>query len=240
VKIAMISDIHGNATALEAVLNDIERKRADRICVLGDLCYRGPEPKRALDLIRSLNARVIKGNADEWVVRGVRQNEVPDHALEMMNRERDWIVSQLDEQDVAFLRDLPERLSLEAEGTTLRLFHATPDSLFDIVAPDAGDALLEQKLIEPDGADVTVYAHIHKAYVRVINGKVLINTGSVGLPFDGLAKASYALVEVEDGRISSSIERVAYDVEAVVRQYDTVGYPNAEMMSRIVRAGRIN
>ena len=75
-KIAFISDIHGNAVALDAVLNDIEKKKVDKIYVLGDISYRGPEPKRALELVRSLNTDVIKGNADEWVVRGVREGEV--------------------------------------------------------------------------------------------------------------------------------------------------------------------
>ncbi len=76
-KLAFISDIHGNAIALDAVLQDISAKNADKVFVLGDICYRGPEPKRALDLVRSLNCEVIKGNADEWVIRGVREGEVP-------------------------------------------------------------------------------------------------------------------------------------------------------------------
>lgn len=63
-KIAFISDIHGNAVALESVLEDIDKKNVDRIIVLGDICFRGPEPKRSLDLVRSLDTYVIKGNAD--------------------------------------------------------------------------------------------------------------------------------------------------------------------------------
>ena len=70
-KIAFVSDIHGNATALEAVLADIEKKKADKVVVMGDISYRGPEPKKSLDLVRNLNTAVIKGNADEWLHRGV-------------------------------------------------------------------------------------------------------------------------------------------------------------------------
>ena len=70
---AFISDIHGNAVALEAVLKDIEVKQADKIIVLGDVAYRGPEPKKSVELIQSLETDVIKGNADEWIVRGVRE-----------------------------------------------------------------------------------------------------------------------------------------------------------------------
>ena len=79
-KLAFISDIHGNATALDAVLQDIKNKNVDKVYVLGDICYRGLEPQRSLELVQSLHTDVIKGNADEWVVRGVQQGEVPDPA----------------------------------------------------------------------------------------------------------------------------------------------------------------
>ena len=92
-RIAFISDIHGNATALDGVLADINQRNVEKIFVLGDLCFRGPEPQRSLDLVRSLNTEVIKGNADEWVVRGIKEGEVPDSALGMMTRQG-WIFSQ--------------------------------------------------------------------------------------------------------------------------------------------------
>ncbi|MBT2686218.1 metallophosphoesterase [Bacillus sp. ISL-37] len=71
-KLAFIFDIHGNAKALEAVLEDIKARNVNKTYVLGDICYRGPEPQRSLNLVRELNSEVIKGNANEWVVRGVQ------------------------------------------------------------------------------------------------------------------------------------------------------------------------
>ncbi|MBX6395613.1 MAG: metallophosphoesterase, partial [Alicyclobacillaceae bacterium] len=91
-RIAFLSDIHGNAEALEAVLADVREKGVDRIAVLGDLAYRGPEPARAIDLIRELaenGAEVIQGNADLWAVRGVEAGEVPDRLLDVMREERE-------------------------------------------------------------------------------------------------------------------------------------------------------
>jgi putative phosphoesterase len=234
-RIAFISDIHGNAIALDAVLNDIKKKKIDRICVLGDLCYRGPEPKRSLDLIRSLNTEVIKGNADEWVVRGVREGEVPDKVLKVMNLERDWTVSQLDRSDIEYLENLPTEIKLETDGVSIHAFHATPDSLFEVVPPSADDELLQSKLMSLADSNLYIYAHIHKPYIRYIGGKAVINIGSVGLPFDGLAKASYVIVEVEGQNIRTSIERVGFDVERVVQKYHDVKYPYAEMMGRKIR-----
>ncbi len=237
-KLAFISDIHGNAIALDEVLNDIKAKNVDKVYVLGDICYRGPEPQRSLDLIRSLDCDVIKGNADEWVVRGVQQGEVPDHVLELMNKERDWIVSQLSDESIDYLRELPTQLNLEVEGIRIHAFHATPDSLFEVVPPSASDETILEKLATTK-ADLFIYAHIHKPYIRFINGKCIVNIGSVGLPFDGVNKASYSIVEIMEGSIQTSNVRVSYDVQKVAEQYKNVEYPNAEMMSNVVLNGRL-
>lgn len=237
-KLAFISDIHGNAIALDAVLSDIKTKNVDKVFVLGDICYRGPEPQRALDLIRSLDCDVIKGNADEWVARGVQQGEVPNHVLELMNKERDWIVSQLSDESIDYLRELPTQLNLVIEGIRIHAFHATPDSLFEVVPPSVSDETILEKLVTTD-ADLFIYAHIHKPYIRFINGKCIVNIGSVGLPFDGLNKASYSLVEITEGTIQTSNVRVSYDVQKVVEQYKNVEYPNAEMMSNVVLQGKL-
>ncbi|RBW70144.1 metallophosphoesterase family protein [Bacillus taeanensis] len=239
-KIAFLSDIHGNADALEAVIRDIEAKQVDKIVVLGDICYRGPEPKRALELVKSLNAEVVKGNADEWVVRGVEKDEVPDKVLEMMNKERDWTVSQLEKEDVAFLKNLPLELTVKlTEEINIHAFHATPNSLFEVVLPNEQDNVVEQKMMAAKDASIYIYGHIHRAFVRYINGKCLINMGSVGLPFDGLPKASYAIVEVYEGSVRTSIERVEYDLEKVIEKYKRVNYPNTETMSNVVRYARL-
>ncbi|MDL4842666.1 metallophosphoesterase family protein [Aquibacillus rhizosphaerae] len=239
-KIAFISDIHGNAIALEAVLKDIENKHVDKIVVLGDLAYRGPEPKRSIELVKGLNTTVIKGNADEWIVRGVNQGEVPDKVLDLMNEERDWSVSQIDQADMDYLAQLPTEITLEDEGIKFHAFHATPTSLFDVVLPDAADSELESKLISAKDADVYLYGHIHKAYIRYVQGKTIINLGSIGLPFDGVTKASYAIVNVKDGILSTSIERVSYDYQKTIDLYDTVNYPNTSMMKNIVKSASIN
>ncbi|VEF49055.1 metallophosphoesterase [Bacillus freudenreichii] len=233
-KLAFISDIHGNAIALEAVLNDISKKKVDEIFILGDLCYRGPEPKRSLELIRDLKCSVIKGNADEWVVRGIRKGEVPDHVMEKMNQEQEWTVSQLTDSDIQFLQRLPQDLIKEVEGFRIHAFHATPDNLFETVSPSESNEILSERLMTKN-ADVYIYAHIHHSYIRFINGKCLINTGSVGLPFDGVKKPSYALVELREGNLEASIVRVDYDMQAVINQIKESNYPNKDLMIHLLK-----
>ncbi len=237
-RFAFISDIHGNAVALEEVLDDIEKKQVDRIAVLGDIAYRGPEPSKSINLIRGLNTDVIKGNADQWVVRGVREGEVPQQALKTMQQEQEWIRSNLDEEQISFLESLPTELTLEEDGVRIHAFHATPDSLFDVVLPNVTDNDLLEKLTKKEEADVYLYGHIHKAYERTVGGKTIVNLGSVGLPFDGMAKASYVIVDIVGGQIQTSHVRVPYDLEKVCQQYQDFDYPNVEKMQNIIRSGR--
>jgi putative phosphoesterase len=237
-KIAFLSDIHGNATALEAVLEDIKARNVDKTYVLGDICYRGPEPKRSLDLVRELDAEVIKGNADEWVVRGVQKGEVPNQALELMNKERAWTLSKLDLESIHYLQSLPLELKIELEGVRIHAYHATPKSLFDIVPPDEPEEkLMETQMIQE--AELYIYAHIHKPYIRYTNGKCIINTGSVGLPFDGSNNASYAIVDLNGINYQTAIIRVDYNVEKVINQFSFTDYPNKESMVKILKNAKL-
>ncbi|KKI90237.1 phosphodiesterase [Bacillus sp. SA1-12] len=238
-KIAFISDIHGNAVALEAVLDDVKKKNIDKVCVLGDICYRGPQPKRSLDLVRSLQTEVIKGNADEWVVRGVQKGEVPDKVLGMMNTERNWTVSKLQESDLDYLKGLPEELHFDIDGIGIHAFHATPNNLFDVVLPNTDDEGIVEKLMSKANAQIYIYAHIHKPYIRFINGQVVMNIGSVGLPFDGLTKSSYGMVHINEGGFSVSIERVDFTIQKVIDQYLEGDYPNANMMINVLKEARL-
>ncbi|MFC0470227.1 metallophosphoesterase family protein [Halalkalibacter kiskunsagensis] len=236
-RIAFLSDIHGNATALEAVLGDLRSQQVDKICFLGDLCFRGPEPKRVLDIVRSLETDVIKGNADEWLVRGIKEGEVPDSALSIMQQERDWTLQRLNEDDLTYLKNLPTELVLEdGLDSIVHAFHATPTSLFDVVLPDQTKEI-ENNLMQRDDADLYVYGHIHQPFIRSLHGKNVVNTGSVGMPFDGHPLASYVIAEIEEGRHRLHLNRVPYNREHVVEIYKQGGYPNIETMGRVIFYG---
>jgi putative phosphoesterase len=235
-KVAFLSDIHGNAVALEAVLQDLREQSTDQIVVLGDISYRGPEPKKCIELLQQLQAQVIKGNADEWIVRGIEQGEVPDRVIEMMRLEREWSLSRLELAELQYLQQLPTEVLLSINERAIHAFHATPHSLFEMVLPNADDATIKSKLISPSQSDLTIYGHIHKSYIRFVEGKMIINTGSVGLPFDGCAMASYAIINIEKAGVTASIRRVQYDLELVARLYREAEYPNLMMIDVLLNA----
>lgn len=233
-RFAFLSDIHGNATALEAVLNDLQTKQIDQTYILGDLCFRGPEPKRVLELVQASGARVIKGNADEWLVRGFKDGEVPVERLEMFNKERDWTLGRLSQEDLDYLKNLPTELVIDdGQDLVIHAFHASPSGLFTAIDGDETEKI-ENELMGRDEADIYIYGHTHHPYVRSLHGKNVINTGSVGMPFDGHPLASYIILDIEDGSHSVQLNRVPYNREHVVEIYKQSGYPNIEAMSAVI------
>ncbi|RDI45725.1 metallophosphoesterase family protein [Falsibacillus pallidus] len=237
-KIALLSDIHGNAIALKSVIKDIKSREIEQICVLGDICFRGPEPQRSLDLVRSLDANVIKGNADEWIIRGIKDGEVPETVFNCMAEEREWTVNQLDEESIKYLCGLSNEIRMEVGSLKILMFHATPDSLFEVILPDASDTLMLEKMMKDD-SNIYIYSHIHKPFIRFINGKCVMNTGSVGMPFDGRNESSYIILEINQDSFHSTIVRVKYDVEHAIQQYEKSNYPNKEQMISILKTGRV-
>jgi predicted phosphodiesterase len=242
-KLAIISDIHGNYHALEAVLQDVELQRADRIYVLGDLVFKGPLPERCVRRVRELNAVVLQGNIDELVGRDYIQPgfaKSPEHEA-ALRKEMEWTRARLTADDLGYLAGL--LFSHEEEpvpGFGMRLVHANPDNLLDIVLPTDDEETVLGRMFRGTDARLVVYGHIHQPYVRFIGGRTIVNTGSVGLPFDGNPAASYALVDTGSSGaavFSITIRRVPYDVEAAVSAFEGSGHPFAESVIAALRAG---
>lgn len=240
-KLAVISDIHGNEQALRSVLDDISKIGASHIAVLGDISYRGAKPKECLDIVRQLHAKVIKGNADEWIVRGVTQGEVPDKALSLMQTEQTWAKAQLLDEDIKYLAELPTTLEIPLSNQS-QLFacHATPTSLFDIIPDQAPNTNLQTFVDANERANYYVYGHIHLPFARSFDSKKILNTGSVGLPFDGDARASYLVFDRTGNDIQIQFRRVSYDIEKACSDLDDAGYPAAakELIKGIYRSAK--
>jgi putative phosphoesterase len=239
-KIALLSDIHGNYPALKAVLNDIKQQRPDRIVVLGDIVFKGPQPELCVEAVRSLNVPVIRGNIDELVGTGKIQPgfaKSPEHEAALL-REMAWTRGRLSEEQLRYLAELPflhdEQLT---DGLKLRCVHANPQNILDNILPDAPLDQFE-RMFEGTDAQVVAYAHIHQPYVRTIQGRTLLNTGSVGLPFDGDPRCSYAIIEATGDARSITLRRVSYDIEETVRAYDGSGHPFADSVIAAIRSGQ--
>ena len=231
-KIAVISDIHGNLPALEAVLNDIKKRAIDKIICLGDIVGKGPSSKETIDICRKECDIVIKGNWDDALYKAyVDFNQgytdaVSTNAL--------WYINSMDPHHLEYLGALPHCAEFYISGKLARLFHAHPKNFNRYYQ----DSPIEQRLELFDfsefaevkkPADIAVYADIHATYMQVLHGKYLINVGSVGNPLD-TTQAPYVMFEGDDGNTNFGIQfmRVTYDIEKAVANAREANSPDLD------------
>ncbi len=235
-RLAIVSDIHGNMTALEAVIADLEHRGVDRVVHGGDLVLGGCQPVEVIDAVRELGWPGIVGNTDELLWRpeehAVQARRAPklDALLRLLfNHWAPATRAQIGEQRLGWLRDMPT----DYRADDLALVHASPEDLWRAPSPDASDEELEHTYLA-FGARITVYGHIHRPFVRRLGTAVIANSGAVGSPFDGDPRASYLLLD--DGR--AQVVRVQYDVARETRVLMHSNYPDAARIAETRRLGR--
>ncbi|MDP9375410.1 MAG: metallophosphatase family protein, partial [Chloroflexota bacterium] len=232
-RLAILSDIHGNLLALEATLADLEaRGGADAMVIAGDLCLAGPQPVEALERVRALDCPVIQGNTDrDLAARPETTADSDDAAL------LDWTRERLGEDALAYLRALPFAHRVEAPDgeapATVLIVHANPVNLDDPLRPLAPDEeiapLLEE--VAPDVA-VVAFGHLHIPYTRRVGGLLLADIASVGLPKDGDPRASYGVLTWSGGGWTVEQRRVAYPVDEAAAQLRAADPPGAASLAR--------
>ena len=224
-RLAIVSDIHGNLLALEAVLADVDRVRPDVVVLGGDLALGGPHPVEVVDRLRALGWPSVLGNTDE----ALDEDRIPRHLPRgFIGPPAARTAEMLGPERVAWLTGLP----LDWHGDGIAVFHATPGDCWEIVQHDASDERLRD-VFGSLGEKDAVYGHIHHAYMRQLDGLTVVNSGSVSLSLDGDVRACY--VVIDDGRIEH--RRVVYDVERVAADFVTVDYPNAATYATWLRTG---
>ncbi|HEX2715952.1 MAG TPA: YfcE family phosphodiesterase [Candidatus Acidoferrales bacterium] len=235
-RLAVLSDIHGNLTALEAVLADLKTKGVDLVVHGGDLVASGARPAEVIDIIQELGWPGVCGNTDEmlWrpeVLAELELKAPSKHGLRrvLFNDIAPTTRELLGEERVIWLRSLPTQWS----GHRITVVHASPDDLWRAPLSEASDG----ELLTTYGglhAIVVIYGHIHRRFVRKLENLTVANSGSVGLPYDGDPRASYALVE--NGAVT--VRRVEYDVEREVQELRRNRYPRVEWLASILRTAQ--
>lgn len=232
---AIVSDIHGNLAAFEAVLADLEQTAPDLILHGGDLPHGGSAPVEIVDRIRDLGWSGVLGNTDEMLfgpqsltdfAAGLPQFAAMWAAIEEMAA---WDRDVLGADRLDWLRRLP----LVHAGEDFALVHASPLSTWRAPAPEAADAEFESAYA-PLARPTVVYGHIHRPFVRAAGALTIANSGSVSLSYDGDPRASYLLLD--DGR--PTIRRVEYDVQREIRALQSSTLPHAGWCIQMLRTAR--
>jgi predicted phosphodiesterase len=244
-RLAVISDIHGNLMGLEAVLADLKQQGdVDAIWVLGDLCAFGSRPVECIDLVRSLkNVQIISGNTDRYLVTGTR----PKHRVEneemwasyaqiIRGREMNfsWTLSVLTYKHYEFLANLRGETDLHVpEYGWVIGYHGSPGNDEYVMLPDTPAEEVLDQLSDRDGR-LGFGGHTHMAMDRDLGAWRVINVGSVGMPADDI-RSPYALVTFENDSATVDLRRVSYDVDAAIADLRDRN-PNWEWVAGRLRA----
>lgn len=238
-KLAVFGDIHGNATALRAVLADMADQGVDARVCLGDIAFKGPQPEESVETLFStpLDA-IVRGNGDELLTQGFPPNFNPPAAKkDLLDAFHAWALQRLSAASMERLRSLPFQHTQRLGPHTMAFVHAGPRSTTDYYPATADIDALLPIFAGVGPCDMLVYGHIHTPFVRRLNRRWLVNTGSVGFPVDGDYRASYALFDASNGGLNISIRRVAYDVRATLQAAIDADMPYREKYSECLRAG---
>jgi len=238
-RVAVISDMHGNDLAFEVVEADISAQRVDQIVCLGDAIQGGPQPAQVVQRLRRLNCPVVMGNADAWLISGEETADegIPPERLKKMGEIRLWSLSQLTEDDVDFIANFQPTVTIELQhDLDLLCFHGSPTSFDDIILPAAPEEEF-QKYLGRYAGHVLTGGHTHAQQIRRLGDLFFFNPGSVGFAyshnqpennFQADPWAEYAILTAEDGHVGLEFRRVPFDAQELIRIYRESGRPFAE------------
>jgi predicted phosphodiesterase len=234
-RVAIVSDIHGNRRAFEAVLADLRQVAPDVVVQGGDLAYGGAHPAEIIDQVRALGWPGVRGNTDEmlWAPESLAQFAASARMLPPLLAATQELISptlaSIGNERLRWFKGLPDRYA----GPGFVLVHASPGDLWRAPMPDASDDEFHSTYASL-GAQIVVYGHIHRPYIRRLQGMTVANAGSVSQSYDGDTRASYLVIDGE----SVAIRRVEYDVRSEAEELLRSGLPHAEWLSRILLAGK--
>ncbi len=234
-RIALISDIHGNGTALEAVLDDIHKQQVDSIICLGDVATLGPQPKETLDRIRGLKCPCILGNHESALLEP--EKALYYHIAPHLMPSLEWCADRLSTDDFEFMRSfLPvTEVPLDDGAHSMLCYHGSPLSNIDNIFPDTPMDQLDKFFAGDTDYRILAGGHTHFQLLRQYRGRPVVNPGSVGSAFFApslsptrptlLPWAEYALIQATEGVVSVDLKRVAFDLDAFLAILDASGLP---------------
>lgn len=243
-KIAVISDIHGNSVALEAVLQDLARQGpVDQIIIGGDPFAFGPAPQEVYNILRQLNnAHYLMGNTDRYLLqRNYPTSAQKDEWQDKLLLSFQWTAEHLEPEAIDFMRSFPATQNIQLGRRQLLAVHGSPRSdeegLTEKTHPEDLQAMnIDSRVI------IITCGHTHIPMNRVIGNVRVVNSGSAGLPFDGDPRGCYAILSnlenEESHAINVALRRIPYDIEKAVAQFYALDYPAADVSAYNLRTGR--
>lgn len=258
-RLAVLGDVHGNIAALDAVLADIKRQRPDRLAITGDHVFNGPRPGEVVDRLRSLEAdgaQIVGGNTDIAVTDFDYTAAFPwmEAAPSSYRAAAEWAHEQLTDEQLGWLRGLPNERRVWSGDVLLLICHASPGSITSGLSTDLDPTVTVERVTRTD-ARVICCGHTHVAETRELGRKLIVNPGSCGYSFDGDPDAGWAMVTVPDALATDADDddddqadaampeaqlfRSKYDSETAAEEVSARGLPGDVYRAATIRMGRL-
>jgi predicted phosphodiesterase len=243
VRVAILSDVHGNLEALNAVRAALKKERPDHVVIAGDHVMNGPDPAGVVDALRDMEASgatIVQGNTDVAVADfdySAANPSFNDGVPDIFRAAAEWAHDALGDERVAWLRRLPSERRLMLDDTMLLACHASPGSQTQGFDMQLDPSVVFERLSKTD-ARLIACGHTHLPEIRDLGWKMIINDGSAGYVFDGDPTASWALVEVTGNDVTAEIKRTEYDTMAVANAISARGLVGDVYRAATVRTGK--
>lgn len=237
-RIAIISDMHGNDFAFEKVEADIKSQGIDQVVCLGDAIQGGAQPKETVNRLRNMKCPVVMGNADDWLIKGEEtgKDPIPEERLKKMQAIREWSLSQLNDEDITFIKSFQPTITINLEkDLDLLCFHGSPTDYDHIILPTTSEEDF-MKYLGEFKKNILAGGHTHTQQIRRCGERFFLNPGSIGFPFSSYqpngfhvdAWAEYAILNIANRNIGVEFRRLDYDAKDIIDIYKKSGRPFTE------------
>ena len=229
-RIAVLSDLHANAQALEAVMNDVVNQNCEHVFCLGDIALAGPQPKEVTDYVMAQNTwTIIQGNTDKMIAQ-----YGPD-VIEFLEAQYPVMANAIaDDSHRAFLENLPPQLSLDVEGCSVLLVHGSPRANNEDILPGMPLDVVEE-IIEGTTEKLILCGHTHVPCGYQTNtNQTVVNVGSVGRPMTPQPKACYAIIDFSQGSFEIRHRFVDYDNVLAAQLVSQRGFVGADRLADLL------
>jgi putative phosphoesterase len=235
-KIALIGDVHANLPALEAVLAHAGQQNVDAIWNTGDFVGYNAFPNEVIDQLRQMDAVSIVGNYDLKVLKFKKKKAKWKQAkCPLKYQAFKWAYKTLTKENGNYLHSLPKERRFRINDWRILLIHGSPAAINEALTPHTSDQRFRE-LARMSDSDVVICGHSHRPFARQIGGVWFINPGSVGRPDDGNPRASYAIMQIEPGKLRIKHYRLGYDIDRAVAAIQQNNLP--EVFARMLWQGR--
>ena len=239
-KIAVLSDVHGNASALERVLDDLKSSNIKKVIILGDMIMKGPMPQKVLKLLRSSGLEIlswVKGNTDLWFQQFNYNIHPAGKEAENFTYYK-YAVDHLDHNDISFINDLPEKQSLNIYNTSILCVHGTPKSIVEAI--DETVPMDEvRKAIDGVTENIILSGHSHTSFIGECDDRKIFNVGSIGNMMDGDNRISYGILDFSGEEVKLINKRLEYDTAEAIEYAETHSFPYVEKYKDLILKAEI-